>query len=47
MRCLKDNGIKIPDDISIIGIDDILLSQYVDPPLTTIKIDKVQMGKIA
>jgi len=47
MRCIKDLGLKIPDDISVIGIDDIILSQYTDPPLTTIKIDKVEMGKLA
>ncbi|HOJ11126.1 MAG TPA: LacI family DNA-binding transcriptional regulator [Clostridiales bacterium] len=47
MRCLRDNGTKIPENMSIIGIDDILLAQYVDPPLTTVKIDKVKMGKIA
>jgi len=47
MRCLKDNNYKIPDDMSIIGIDDIILDQYVEPALSTIKIDKVEMGKSA
>lgn len=47
MKCLKNHSIKIPKDISLIGIDDIILSQYIDPPLTTIKIDKVEMGRIA
>jgi len=47
MRCIKDHGLRIPDDISVIGIDDIILSQYTDPPLTTVKIDKVEMGKLA
>lgn len=47
MKCIKEHGLKIPDDISVVGIDDIILSRYVDPPLTTVKIDKEQMGKIA
>lgn len=47
MKCIKKHGLKIPDDISIIGIDDIILSRYVEPPLTTVKIDKEEMGKIA
>jgi len=47
MRCCKDLGISVPDDISVIGIDDIVLSQYIDPPLTTIRFDKASMGKIA
>ena len=47
MRCAKDMNLKIPDDISIIGIDDILLSRYIEPKLTTIGIDKVGMGTLA
>ena len=47
MRCAKDLGLSIPKDISFIGIDDILLSRYIEPKLTTIGIDKVKMGEMA
>ena len=47
MRCAKDLGLSIPRDISFIGIDDILLSRYIEPKLTTIGIDKVKMGEMA
>ncbi len=47
MRCAKDMGFSVPDDISFIGIDDILLSRYIEPKLTTMGIDKVEMGKMA
>jgi len=47
MRCIKESGLKVPDDISIISIDDIIISRYTDPMLTTVKIDKVQMAHIA
>lgn len=47
MRCAKDMALAIPDDVSIIGIDDILLSRYIEPKLTTIGIDKVGMGTLA
>ena len=47
IRCAKDLGFKIPHDISFIGVDDILLSRYIEPALTTIKIDKLQMGILA
>ncbi|MBE7063782.1 MAG: LacI family DNA-binding transcriptional regulator [Clostridia bacterium] len=47
MRCAKDLHLKIPQDVSIIGIDDILLSRYIEPKLTTIGIDKVGMGTLA
>lgn len=44
---LKGKGLRVPDDISIVSIDDILLARYTDPPLTTVRIDKVEMGKMA
>lgn len=47
MRYAKEQKLSIPRDISFIGIDDILLSRYVDPKLTTIGIDKVSMGVMA
>ncbi|MBQ7108860.1 MAG: LacI family DNA-binding transcriptional regulator [Clostridia bacterium] len=47
MRCAKDINLKIPEDVSIIGIDDILLSRYIEPKLTTIGIDKAGMGTLA
>lgn len=47
MKCAKDMKLSIPNDISIIGIDDILLSNYVEPRLTTIGIDKEGMGTLA
>ncbi len=47
MRCAKDMGLDIPKDISIIGIDDILISRYMEPRLTTIGIDKVGIGSLA
>ncbi|MBP3579810.1 MAG: LacI family DNA-binding transcriptional regulator [Clostridia bacterium] len=47
MRCAKDMNLSIPEDVSIIGIDDILLSRYIEPKLTTIGIDKEGMGTLA
>lgn len=47
MRCAKQHGFRVPEDISFIGIDDIVLSHYVEPALTTIRIDKKAMGSIA
>ncbi|WP_304943856.1 LacI family DNA-binding transcriptional regulator [Vallitalea guaymasensis] len=47
MKALHKNNIKVPEDISIIGLDDIELSEYVTPGLTTIKVPKVELGKFA
>ena len=38
-KAIRENKLKIPEDISVIGFNDLKLSQYFIPPLTTIKID--------
>lgn len=37
-------GLRIPEDISVIGLDDLIVSEYLNPPLTTMTVDKTQMG---
>ena len=44
MRALKEKGYRIPEDISIIGIDDMPMCELMDPPLTTMHVPKHQMG---
>jgi DNA-binding LacI/PurR family transcriptional regulator len=44
MRELEDVGRRVPDDVAVIGVDDIALSALVRPALTTIRIDRQQMG---
>jgi DNA-binding LacI/PurR family transcriptional regulator len=47
MRCIREAGLRIPNDISVIGFDDLFLSSYTDPPLTTIRQPKHDMGRRA
>ncbi len=47
MSRLQQNGIKIPDDVSVIGYDNIELAEYFSPPLTTIHQPKRRVGKNA
>lgn len=47
MKAIYDSGLKIPDDISLIGINDIPTAQYTIPPLTTVKLYSEFMGETA
>ncbi|MDZ7672487.1 MAG: LacI family DNA-binding transcriptional regulator [Halanaerobiales bacterium] len=44
MQAIEESGLKVPDDFSIIGFDDIEASRYVKPSLTTIAQNKEKMG---
>lgn len=44
IRAAHKLNIKVPEDLSIVGYDDIVLASYVTPSLTTISQDKYQMG---
>ena len=44
LHCLE-LGLRIPQDLSIIGFDDLPLCDYIAPPLTTIRQDRTQLGK--
>ncbi len=46
MAC-QEKGIRVPEQLSIIGFDDINTSQYVSPPLTTVSQPRLQLGKTA
>jgi len=47
MDIIKKSGLKIPDDIAIVGFDDIPLAAYTQPPLTTVRQPMLEMGKVA
>lgn len=44
IKAVKEAGLKVPEDISVVGFDDIPGSEYADPPLTTIKQPAFQKG---
>jgi LacI family transcriptional regulator len=45
MLALKERGLRIPDDVSVVGMDDIPEAAYFDPPLTTLRIDFESRGR--
>lgn len=47
IRAIRDSGLKVPEDISIIGCNNIEACQYIDPPLTTVSQNKEKIGAIA
>lgn len=47
LKALREAGRSVPADVSLIGFDDIELSQHVTPPLSTIHLSADQLGAIA
>ncbi|GAP40209.1 LacI family DNA-binding transcriptional regulator [Flexilinea flocculi] len=47
MKALQEFGCRIPDDISVIGVDDIPFSAINTPSLTTMRISRSSIGKLA
>jgi LacI family transcriptional regulator len=45
LRALHEAGLRVPADVSLTGFDDVALSQYTFPPLTTVRQDKEAMGR--
>jgi LacI family transcriptional regulator len=46
MHAALSMGLRIPQDLSAVGFDDILMAENVMPPLTTMRIDKINMGRL-
>ncbi len=40
------HGIRVPEDLSIVGFDDVERAQFTSPPLTTMGVDKAGMGRL-
>ncbi|MCR2783614.1 MULTISPECIES: LacI family DNA-binding transcriptional regulator [unclassified Microbacterium] len=47
MLALKERGLRVPDDVSVVGVDDIPEAAYFDPPLTTVRNDFDATGRAA
>jgi len=47
IQAVVEGGLNIPDDLGIVGFNDIEMAQYVTPPLTTIRQDASKIGKLA
>ena len=47
LRAVHELGRAVPGDVSVVGFDDIIMSNYTDPPLTTVGVAKERMGRRA
>jgi DNA-binding LacI/PurR family transcriptional regulator len=47
LRAAREAGVDVPARLAVVGMDDIELSAYTDPPLTTVRIPKGEMGALA
>ncbi|WP_226582709.1 LacI family DNA-binding transcriptional regulator [Halobacillus litoralis] len=47
LKAIKEHNLSVPEDIQLIGCDDIEACRYSNPPLTTVKQDKQKLGKLA
>lgn len=47
MTALREMGLRVPGQVSVLGCEDIYMARFVNPPLTTIKLDRKCLGKMA
>jgi DNA-binding LacI/PurR family transcriptional regulator len=47
LAALKERSVRVPEDVSVVGFDDIPESQFFQPPLTTVRLDFEWQGRVA
>lgn len=47
IRALREAGRRVPQEVAVVGYDDIPVAEYCDPPLTTIRQPMQEVGKVA
>ena len=47
IRAFRESGLRVPQDVSVVGFDGIEIGRFCDPPLTTMSLDKERFGRKA
>lgn len=47
IRALREAGRRVPDDVSVVGFDDLAVAALVEPPLTTVRVERDELGRLA
>lgn len=47
IKALQENNIRVPEDVAIVGFDDIVISSYIQPKLTTVRRPMYELGSFA
>src|SRR5215472_11935574 len=47
IRAFQEHGLRVPEDVSVVGFDDIQSAAYINPPLTTVRQPLKEMGETA
>jgi DNA-binding LacI/PurR family transcriptional regulator len=47
MSALREMGLSVPGNISVVGCEDIYMARFVNPPLTTVRFDRKSLGRMA